>query len=125
MGEPIRIGDLAERFIAAATPMGQPAVGIDIIGLRPGEKMREELTTQGLTMRSTDHPRIWSARQLRIRRTVVVDATLAIRRAVTIGDASAALTAVHTAVEDFMASAEAWASARAGRRPAADAAHAA
>ncbi len=67
MGEPLRIGDLVERFIACTTPAGQSPVGIDLIGLRPGEKMREELTTQGLTMRSTEHPRIWSARQRRIR----------------------------------------------------------
>ena len=45
MGEPVRIGDLAERFVACATPAGRAPVGIDVIGLRPGEKMREELTT--------------------------------------------------------------------------------
>jgi FlaA1/EpsC-like NDP-sugar epimerase len=45
MGRPLRIGDLAERIVEWATPPGQPRVGIDIIGLRPGEKLREELTT--------------------------------------------------------------------------------
>ena len=58
MGQPLRIGDLAERIIDWATPEGRPRVGIDIIGLRPGEKLREELTTQGLEMKATSHPRI-------------------------------------------------------------------
>ena len=48
MGMPVRIGDLARRFIEWATPAGQPSVGIDIIGLRPGEKLHEELATHGL-----------------------------------------------------------------------------
>ena len=112
MGEPLRIGDLVERFIAAATPAGRPAVGVDLIGLRPGEKMREELTTQGLTMRSTEHPRIWSARQRRIGRDEVTAAIRAIRRAVAAGNAEAALRAMERVVCDFTASPAAWNAAR-------------
>ena len=63
MGQALRIGDLAQRIIEWGTPEGQKAVDIDIIGLRAGEKLREELTTQGLEMKKTSHPRIWSARQ--------------------------------------------------------------
>ena len=74
MGAALRIGDLAERFIASATQAGQPRVGVDVIGLRPGEKMQEELTTQGLTMHSTAHPRIWSARQRRVTKDTVTAA---------------------------------------------------
>jgi FlaA1/EpsC-like NDP-sugar epimerase len=114
MGEPLRIGDLVERFIASATPAGQPSIGIDLIGLRPGEKMREELTTQGLTMRSTEHPRIWSARQRRIGRDDVSIAVRAIRRAVAAGDAGGALRAMEQVVGDFTASAAAWSAASAG-----------
>jgi O-antigen biosynthesis protein WbqV len=115
MGAPLRIGDLVERFLACATASGQPRVGIEITGLRPGEKLREELTTQGLAMVSTEHPRIWSARQRNIRRDHVTFAIRAIRRAVAVGDAADALGAMHAAVEDFTPSAAAWAAARSVR----------
>ena len=117
MGEPLRIGDLAERFIHCVTPVGQPRVGIDVIGLRPGEKMHEELTTQGLTMRSTSHPRIWSARQRRVAVEAVTAAIRSLRRAVATGDAEAALWAMEQVVEDFTASTAAWTAARASVAP--------
>jgi FlaA1/EpsC-like NDP-sugar epimerase len=63
MGEPLRIGALAERLIDLGTAAGAPRVPIETIGLRPGEKMNEELTTQGLEMHRTAHRRIWRARQ--------------------------------------------------------------
>jgi FlaA1/EpsC-like NDP-sugar epimerase len=112
MGEPLRIGDLVERFIASATPAGDTPVGIDLIGLRPGEKMREELTTQGLTMRSTEHPRIWSARQRPVQRDAVATAVRSIRGAVAAGDAIQALAVMQAVVGDFTASTAAWAAAR-------------
>ena len=56
MGEPIRIGDLAERVIALGTPAGGAPRPIETIGLRPGEKMSETLTAQGLEMRRTSYP---------------------------------------------------------------------
>jgi FlaA1/EpsC-like NDP-sugar epimerase len=112
MGEPVRIGDLADRFIACTTPAGRTPVGIDVIGLRPGEKMREELTTQGLTMRSTEHPRIWSARQRRIRTEAVNAAVRSIRRAVASGDAAQALLAIEQVIGGFVASGAAWSAAR-------------
>jgi FlaA1/EpsC-like NDP-sugar epimerase len=112
MGEPLRIGDLAERFIESFTPAGQPPVAVDVIGLRPGEKMCEELTTQGLTMRSTSHPRIWSARQRPVGQQAIAAAVRAIRRAVAVGDAEAALEAMQQAVGDFTPSAAARAAAR-------------
>jgi len=113
MGEPLRIGDFVERFIQSRTAAGQPSVGIDVIGLRPGEKMQEELTTQGLTMRSTSHPRIWSARQRRIALESIESAVRALRRASASGDAEAALWAMEQIVDDFTASNAAWAAARA------------
>jgi FlaA1/EpsC-like NDP-sugar epimerase len=113
MGDPLRIGDLAERFIACMTPADHARVGIDVIGLRPGEKMQEELTTQGLTMRSTSHPRIWSARQRRVALQAIETAVRSLRRAVASGDAEGALWAMEQVVEDFSASTAAWTAARA------------
>jgi FlaA1/EpsC-like NDP-sugar epimerase len=110
MGEPLRVGDLVERFIDCVTPAGKRRVGIDVIGLRPGEKMREELTTQALAMQSTAHPRIWAARET-IAAAAVTGALRKIRKAVTDGDAVASLVALELAVEDFRASDAAWTAA--------------
>jgi FlaA1/EpsC-like NDP-sugar epimerase len=104
------VGDLVERFIEAVTPAGKRRVGIDVIGLRPGEKMREELTTQGLAMQATAHPRIWAARE-RLAESGVAASVRKIRRAVADGDAVASLVALELAVEDFSASDAAWAAA--------------
>jgi len=118
MGEPLRIGDLVQRFIACATPAGQPPVGTDVIGLRPGEKMREELTIQGFAMRSTAHPTIWVARQRPSGRDDIDRMLRAIRRAVAAGDAGRALTALETAIDGYSPSAAAWAAARTAMRTA-------
>jgi FlaA1/EpsC-like NDP-sugar epimerase len=111
MGEPLRIGDLAERLISMATPKGSEPVGIDVIGLRPGEKMHEHLTTQGLEMCATRHPRIWSARQAPLQAKVLTQMIRVLRRAVAAGDAMQVLTALQSTGE-FIASAEAWTAAR-------------
>lgn len=55
MGDPIRVYDLAQGLIDAVNP----ALGIDIIGLRPGEKMFEELSYETSTVDSTTHPKIF------------------------------------------------------------------
>jgi FlaA1/EpsC-like NDP-sugar epimerase len=111
MGEPLRIGSLAERMIALATPPDTPAVGVDIIGLRPGEKMHEHLTAQGLEMRATQHPRIWSARQSPVAPSVLVDAIRTLRRAVASGDAVTVLATLEAAAA-YEASAQARTEAR-------------
>lgn len=111
MGQPLRIGDLADRLIEIATPAGRPRVGIDVIGLRPGEKMHEHLTTQGLEMGATRHPRIWSARQAPIEQGLLMEMVRVLRRAVAAGDAPRVLSALEASGE-FIASAEAWAAAR-------------
>jgi len=104
MGQPLRIGELADRVIEWATPEGRPRVGVEIIGLRPGEKLREELTTQGLEMKKTAHPRIWSARQLDVARSAIQHAIRQLRRACAAGDAAMALAAIAKAVPDYEAS---------------------
>ncbi len=104
VGEVLRVGDLAERVIALATPAGAPGVGIQIIGLRPGEKMREELTTQGLQMERTSHPSIWFARQRDVTHGALDCAFRHLRRACATGDGMAALDAISMAVDDYLPS---------------------
>jgi FlaA1/EpsC-like NDP-sugar epimerase len=101
MGEPIRIGDLAARIAEHAALIGCAPPGIDVIGLRPGEKRHEELTTQGLTMRRTAHPRIFSARQRPVSSAAVRVALRDARRACARGDVGAALQVLTALVVDF------------------------
>jgi FlaA1/EpsC-like NDP-sugar epimerase len=119
MGAPIRIGDLAERFVAWAAGEGQTPKGVEIIGLRPGEKLCEELATQGMAMRCTAHPHIWSARQRRVPAARVASAVRDLRRAVAAGAAADALTVLQDAVDDFAASAAARGAASATQSAAA------
>ncbi len=59
MGDPIRVYDLAQGLIDAVNP----SLGIDIVGLRPGEKMYEELTYTSSSVDSTTHPKIFIVRE--------------------------------------------------------------
>jgi FlaA1/EpsC-like NDP-sugar epimerase len=112
MGEPVRIGTLVNRLLALAARRGYPAVPIEIVGLRPGEKRAEQLTTQGLEMRKTTHPRIWAARQVHVPRRAIDAAVQTLARHVTEGDSWRALTALAAIVPDYEPSAEAWTAAR-------------
>ena len=55
MGDPIRVFDLAQSLINAVNPQ----LSIDIVGLRPGEKMFEELSYQASSVDATTHPKIF------------------------------------------------------------------
>ena len=58
MGEPIRVADLAQSLIDAVNPK----LKIEYIGLRPGEKMYEELSSSEGEVDSTSHPKIFVVR---------------------------------------------------------------
>lgn len=55
MGDPIRVHDLAQGLIDAVNP----TLSIDIVGLRPGEKMFEELSYETSSVDKTTHPKIF------------------------------------------------------------------
>jgi FlaA1/EpsC-like NDP-sugar epimerase len=115
MGEPVRIGDLADRLLAVAASYGAPRVPVETIGLRPGEKRTEQLTTHGLAMRRTDHPRIWVAREAPPVPGSCAAGLRLLRRHVAHDDALGVLSMLERTVGDFKASAQAWAIARAER----------
>jgi FlaA1/EpsC-like NDP-sugar epimerase len=56
MGRPIRITELANKMIEM---MGAPDVRIKFVGLRPGEKLEEELFGEGERSMATDHPMVF------------------------------------------------------------------
>lgn len=63
MGEPVKIVKLAEEMIRLSNL--EPYVDIDIVftGLRPGEKLYEELLLDEEGATKTEHEKIWIARQ--------------------------------------------------------------
>jgi FlaA1/EpsC-like NDP-sugar epimerase len=61
MGEPVRIFDLAEQMIRLSGLTPGKDIEINITGLRPGEKLFEELLINGDNIRPTKHPKIFCA----------------------------------------------------------------
>lgn len=58
MGEPVRILDMAERMIRLSGFEPYEDIDIQITGLRPGEKLYEELLSDTSTALPTHHPKI-------------------------------------------------------------------
>ncbi|KPF41336.1 capsular biosynthesis protein [Rhizobium sp. AAP43] len=67
MGDPVRIGDLAENMIRLAgfqvrnSKSPDSGIAIEVIGKRPGEKLFEELFYDHNNSRPTSHPKIMRA----------------------------------------------------------------
>ena len=64
MGEPIRILDMAERMIRLSGLEPYEDIDIEITGLRPGEKLYEELLSDTSTSLPTHHPKIMISKDL-------------------------------------------------------------
>lgn len=61
MGEPIRIVDLARNLIVLSGLRPDVDVRVEIVGLRPGEKVKEELLTQGEGVTRTELGKVFTA----------------------------------------------------------------
>jgi len=61
MGEPVRIYDLAVQMIRLSDLEPEKDIEIQITGLRPGEKIYEELLINTANARPTGHPKIFCA----------------------------------------------------------------
>ncbi|MEM1367022.1 MAG: nucleoside-diphosphate sugar epimerase/dehydratase [Cyanobacteria bacterium P01_H01_bin.15] len=61
MGDPIRIYDLAIQMIRLSGLIPFQDIDVQITGLRPGEKLYEELLIDGKSSQPTRHPKIFSA----------------------------------------------------------------
>ncbi|WP_447930994.1 polysaccharide biosynthesis protein [Sphingopyxis fribergensis] len=106
MGQPIRIFDLACSMIQLSgctvrsedNPDGD--IAIEEIGLRPGEKMYEELLL-GDNPQPTDHSRIMRAQEVKLSWAELSGLLETLDRALAVGDAETAMTVVRRAVPDY------------------------
>ena len=71
MGEPVRIVDLAKDMITLSGLVPDIDVKIEFTGLRPGEKLYEELLTDGEEIKSTLHDKIKVAGREEVERTLL------------------------------------------------------
>jgi FlaA1/EpsC-like NDP-sugar epimerase len=61
MGEPVKILELARNMIRLSGKEPETDIPIEYIGAKPGEKLHEELWTEGETVGPTSHPKILRA----------------------------------------------------------------
>ncbi|MCK4851204.1 MAG: polysaccharide biosynthesis protein, partial [Phycisphaerae bacterium] len=59
MGEPVKIVDLATELIKLSGLRPRVDIDITFTGIRPGEKLFEELSTKGEDMVATEHEKIF------------------------------------------------------------------
>jgi len=63
MGEPVRILDLATAMIRLSGVEAHDDIEVRFTGLRPGEKLYEELITDSEVVGPTSHPKIFKLRE--------------------------------------------------------------
>ena len=71
MGERVRIADLARRMIRLAGLVEDQDIRIELVGLRPGEKLHEELMSGRENLLPTHHPKILRAARAEVDRVAV------------------------------------------------------
>lgn len=90
MGEPVRIVDLAEDMIRLSGHVPDGDIPITFIGIRPGEKLAEELASPGENVEPTSHPQISCGRLITKSDDFVAAFDANLRRVVDSGDDAAA-----------------------------------
>jgi len=66
MGEPVRIGDLAENLIRLSGFEPAKEIPIEVIGLRPGERLDESLVMDGEELLPTKHEKVFMVQNHRL-----------------------------------------------------------
>lgn len=98
MGHPVRIADLAKQMIELS---GKTGVEIQYVGLRPGEKLYEEVLNDEEKVLPTRHPKIKIAK---VREYDYVAASQQVRQLITTAltyDSAATLRLMHSLVPEF------------------------
>jgi FlaA1/EpsC-like NDP-sugar epimerase len=101
MGSPVKIIDLAEQVIRLSGL--EPHRDIEIVerGIRPGEKLFEEILTRGEGFTQTSHERLFIAKQQRLDYARLNDGIDRLRAAVRRSDAARAIAILNEFVPEF------------------------
>jgi FlaA1/EpsC-like NDP-sugar epimerase len=101
MGKPVKIDDLARRMIRLSGLTPNVDIAIRYTGLRPGEKMYEELWAEGEEPQPTANPGILAARRQAIDPSAVAAGVASLIETARIGDRPALWTELLKLVPDF------------------------
>ena len=94
MGEPVKILSLAENLIRLSGLEPYKDIEIKEIGLRPGEKLYEELLMNSETLSATPNEKIFVEQQQEIRATRILSDLETLDRAIAEGSSNEELTAL-------------------------------
>lgn len=101
MGDPVRIVTLAENLIRMYGKEPYVDVPIRFTGLRPGEKIKEELLMQEEGLRKTSNKLIFIGKQIEINEEAFVNELRKLRDAAKQNDEEVAIRALHEIVPSF------------------------
>jgi len=101
MGQPVKVLDLARNLITLSGLEPDIDVSIEFIGLRPGEKLHEELLTSSEGLQRTEVGKVFVTRPEAIDFDLLRGQIEALRRAAERGDTAIILTALKRLVPDF------------------------
>ena len=104
MGEPVRIADLAEKMIQLSGLQVGRDIEISFVGLRPGEKLHEELFYAGEKLHKTAHPKLLLANNSEGGAIDIVTGLKALATAVTGYDEARSLECLKALVPEFQPS---------------------
>ncbi|TDB59863.1 polysaccharide biosynthesis protein [Arundinibacter roseus] len=102
MGEPVKIEDLARRMIQLSGFVADRDIKITYSGLRPGEKLYEELLGNHEQNLPTHHPKILIARLQVVSFQQIQETLLHLRTALKTGDADAMVTLLKTVIPEYI-----------------------
>lgn len=101
MGQPVRIRDLAEKMIRLSGLVPGRDIGIAYTGLRPGEKLHEELFYRNEKLRGTTHPKLLLASCCEMKSADLDSAMVELHQAATAGDSAAMVRALQEAIPQY------------------------
>ena len=102
MGEPVRIVTLAENMIRLYGKIPYVDVDIEFIGLRPGEKIKEELLMNEEGLQKTSNDLIFIGKQIEIEPETFINRLCDLRDAAKKNDVAQAIKALHRIVPSFI-----------------------
>lgn len=106
MGEPVRIVTLAENMIRMYGKVPYQDVEIKFVGLRPGEKIKEELLMDEEGLRKTSNKLIYIGKQIELDEFEFICKLRKLRDAARLNNVSGSLAALHDIVPTYITSEE-------------------